>query len=65
MATRQYTLARDGHVKDVAEAVGSAINGTGFIELTIDLAADATEREVTNALENFTRKIIEDNYPPA
>lgn len=65
MATRQYTLARDGHVQDVAEAVGSAINGTGFIELTIDLAANATEREVTIACDNFKRKIIEDIYPPA
>lgn len=65
MATRVYETALDDATHEVTEGVGSAITAGKLVQVTVDLAVGATEREVILALERIERYIREDIFPPA
>jgi hypothetical protein len=64
MATRRYSIGRNGTLTSITEAVGAAVE-TESIELTIDLAANLSRHDVLLGLEYIKQHLVQSNWPPA
>jgi len=64
MATRRYSIGRNGTLTSITEAVGEAV-ATEAIELTIDLSAGTSRHDVLLGLEYIKQHLVQSHWPPA